>query len=141
MIESRIQGHYILADSWFSSRCQFQVFRSGQIPILSTQLTLSNCLEAPKRQWLKICCKFRWKRTVSIKHIGSWAWQDQPIDQIGLIRPSVYPSKSQIGGLQVIWSLGCHAKYGSTTSIPSLNITSNHPRPTDGFVGFFYPYE
>ena len=44
-----IHNQYTRAESRFSSCCQFQVFSTGQIPILSTQLTLSHCFLAPKR--------------------------------------------------------------------------------------------
>ena len=39
---------------------------------------------------------------VRIKHIVARAGHDQPIDQIGPIRPLVRPSKGQSGVLQVI---------------------------------------
>ena len=56
--------------------------QTGQIPILSMQLILSHCLQAPKRLGLGICCKCRFKSTVGLKQIGSRAWHDQPSYQV-----------------------------------------------------------
>ena len=52
LVETGIPDQYTRVGSRFSSYCKFQVSSSGQIPILSKQLTLSHRLLAPKRQGL-----------------------------------------------------------------------------------------
>ena len=49
LVETGIRDHYIRVEGRFPSRCLFQVLSTGQIPILSTQLTLSYSLLAPNR--------------------------------------------------------------------------------------------
>ena len=49
IVETGARNQYIRAESRFPSRCQFQVLSIGQIPILSTQLTLSHRLLARRR--------------------------------------------------------------------------------------------
>ena len=97
----------------------FRFFSTGQIPIFSTQLTLSHYILAPKRWELGICCKCRLKNTVGIKHIGARAWHDQPIDRIGPVRSPVWLSKNQSGVLHM-------------TFIPRLTgqVRLNHLDPT-----------
>ena len=76
---------------------------------------------------------------VRTKHKGAWAWQDLPIDWIGLIRARFQPSRGQSGMLQITWPLSCQDKYCSTTRVPSLSFTGHHSRPTGGLVGGVLP--
>ena len=46
LVETRIRDQYTRVDGRLPSRCQFQVLSTGQIPILSTQLTLNHRLLA-----------------------------------------------------------------------------------------------
>ena len=52
LVETGIHNQYTRAESRFSSRCQLHVLSTSQSPILSTQLTLSHLLLAPKRSYL-----------------------------------------------------------------------------------------
>ena len=49
LVETRIHDQYTRVEGRLPSCCQFQVFSTGQIPILLTQLTLSHRLLAPNR--------------------------------------------------------------------------------------------
>ena len=130
-----IHDQYTWARSRFLRHWQFQVFTNDQIPILTTQLTLSHRLLAPKRYGLGICCKCRLKSTVRIKHIDARAWHNQPFDWVWPIQPSVKLSKVQSGELRVTWPLGCQAMYYSTMRILSLSIIGCHLWQTGSFIG------
>ena len=123
LIESRIHNQYTRAGNRFSSSCQFPVFNSGQILNFSTHLTFRHRLLASKRKGFGICSKCRLKKTIS-----SRVWHDLPINRIGLVQPTVKPSKDQCSVLQVTWPVGCRTRYCSNTRIPSLSIMSIHPR-------------
>ena len=50
LVDTGIRDQYTQVEGRFSSRCQFHVLSTGQIPILLKQLTLSHHrLLAPKR--------------------------------------------------------------------------------------------
>ena len=108
LVEMGICDQYTRVEGRLPSHCQFQALGTSQIPILSTQLSLSHRLLAPNRQRIGTCCKCRFKNTVEIKHLGARDWYDPLIDQIGPIRPS----KGQSDVLQVI----DHSVTGSMTA-------------------------
>ena len=87
LVVTGIHDQYTRAESRSLSGCTFQVISTSQIPILSTQLTLSQLLLATKRKGSGTCIKWGFKSMARIKHIGAWGWHDQPIDRIGPIRP------------------------------------------------------
>ena len=124
---SRIEGR-------FPNPCQFQVLSTGQVSLLSTQLTLSHRLLAPKREGFETCSSWRFKSTVGIKHIGARVWHDQPTDWIGPIRQLVRPSKGQNSVLQDI----DHCVTGSMTAQPPRPrpsiLRGRHPPPTGGLI-------
>ena len=49
LVETEISDQYTWVKVMFLNHCQFQVLNTGQIPILSKQLTLSHRLLAPNR--------------------------------------------------------------------------------------------
>ena len=49
LVETEIHNQYTQVEGRLPSHCQFQVLSTGQIPILSTQLTLSHRLLALNR--------------------------------------------------------------------------------------------
>ena len=49
LFEMGVRNQYTQAEGRFLSHCQFQVLSTGQIPILSMQLTLSHRLLTPNR--------------------------------------------------------------------------------------------
>ena len=80
-----IHGQHTRAGSRFSSRYQFQVFSTNQIPILSRQLILSHRLVPLKDKG--------WEFAASPdrdKHIGAMALHDQPTNQTGACRTYRY---------------------------------------------------
>ena len=130
LVETEIHDQYTRTECRFSSRCQFQVLITGQIPILSTQLTLTYHLLAPKWSGLGTGCKRWFRRKVRRKYVGARAWHDQPIDQIAPIQLPFRVSMGQSGSLVVIDNSVTVSMSAQSTRIPSQCHTSRRPKPT-----------